>query len=86
MRVTDTYYELHLRPDLYTDRHCQWFYFRVQNMKAGIEYRFSQTFIFPWNILDVKINCMTSTILCCSWLQFGLMRLCVGAVHCSETG
>ena len=28
VRITDTYYELHLRPDLYTDRHCQWFYFR----------------------------------------------------------
>ena len=30
VRITDTYYELQLRPDLYTDRHCQWFYFRVQ--------------------------------------------------------
>ena len=29
------------RPDLYTDRHCQWFYFRVQNMRPGVEYRFS---------------------------------------------
>ena len=55
MRVTDTYYELHLRPDLYTDRHCQWFYFRVQNMKAGVEYRCSQT--FTWTILDVIIIC-----------------------------
>ena len=30
VRITETYYELQLRPDLYTDRHCQWFYFRVQ--------------------------------------------------------
>ena len=36
IRVTDTYYELRLRPDLYTSRHCQWFYFRVQNMKAEV--------------------------------------------------
>ena len=41
VRITDTYYELHIRPDLYTDRHCQWFYFRVQNMRPGVEYRFS---------------------------------------------
>ena len=29
VRITDTYYELHLRPDFYTNRHCQWFYFQV---------------------------------------------------------
>ena len=40
-RITDNYYELRLRPDLFTSRHCQWFYFRVQNMKADTEYRFS---------------------------------------------
>ena len=40
-RITDTYYELKLRPDLFTSRHCQWFYFRVQNMRANTEYRFS---------------------------------------------
>ena len=29
IRITETYYELHLRPDLYTGKHCQWFYFQV---------------------------------------------------------
>jgi hypothetical protein len=29
IRITEAYYELHLRPDLYTQRHCQWFYFQV---------------------------------------------------------
>ena len=29
-----------LRPDLYTRRHTQWYYFRVQNMIANITYRF----------------------------------------------
>ena len=33
-------YELVLRPDLYTRRHTQWYYFRVQNMIANITYRF----------------------------------------------
>ena len=33
-------YELILRPDLYTRRHTQWYYFRVQNMIANITYRF----------------------------------------------
>ena len=41
VRITDTYYELHMRTDLYTDRHCGWFYFRVQNMRPDTEYRFS---------------------------------------------
>ncbi|XP_064169259.1 cytosolic carboxypeptidase 2 isoform X1 [Anguilla rostrata] len=34
-------YELTLRTDLYTDKHTQWFYFRVRNMKAGATYRFT---------------------------------------------
>ncbi|XP_066556802.1 cytosolic carboxypeptidase 2 isoform X2 [Amia ocellicauda] len=34
-------YELTLRADLYTTRHTQWYYFRVQNMKAGVTYRFT---------------------------------------------
>lgn len=33
-------YELILRPDLYTRRHTQWYYFRVQNMIANTTYRF----------------------------------------------
>ncbi|XP_067292827.1 cytosolic carboxypeptidase 2 isoform X1 [Pseudorasbora parva] len=34
-------YELTLRTDLYTNKHTQWFYFRVRNMRAGISYRFT---------------------------------------------
>ncbi|XP_063053055.1 cytosolic carboxypeptidase 2 isoform X2 [Engraulis encrasicolus] len=34
-------YELTLRHDLYTTKHTQWFYFRVENMKAGVPYRFT---------------------------------------------
>ena len=29
IRITEAYYELYLRPDYYTSRHCQWFYFQV---------------------------------------------------------
>ncbi|CAF0774359.1 unnamed protein product [Rotaria sordida] len=39
-RVGQFEYELVLRPDLYTTRHTQWYYFRVQNMIANITYRF----------------------------------------------
>ncbi|CAF4996959.1 unnamed protein product, partial [Rotaria sp. Silwood1] len=39
-RVGQFEYELILRPDLYTRRHIQWYYFRVQNMIANITYRF----------------------------------------------
>uniref|UniRef100_A0A3Q2DND4 Cytosolic carboxypeptidase 2 n=1 Tax=Cyprinodon variegatus TaxID=28743 RepID=A0A3Q2DND4_CYPVA len=34
-------YELTLRADMYTEKHTQWFYFRVRNMKAGVTYRFT---------------------------------------------
>ncbi|XP_071387157.1 cytosolic carboxypeptidase 2-like [Centroberyx affinis] len=34
-------YELTLRSDMYTNKHTQWFYFRVRNMKAGVTYRFT---------------------------------------------
>ncbi|XP_077819001.1 cytosolic carboxypeptidase 2 isoform X8 [Macaca mulatta] len=38
----DTYeYELTLRTDLYTNRHTQWFYFRVQNTRKDATYRFT---------------------------------------------
>ena len=29
IRISESYYELYLRPDLYSNRHCQWFYFQV---------------------------------------------------------
>lgn len=34
-------YELYLRYDLYTNKHTQWFFFRVQNMRPGQTYRFT---------------------------------------------
>lgn len=34
-------YELYLRFDLYTNKHTQWFYFYVENMRAGQTYRFT---------------------------------------------
>ncbi|XP_075894141.1 cytosolic carboxypeptidase 2 isoform X2 [Nelusetta ayraudi] len=36
-------YELTLQTDMYTQKHTQWFYFRVRNMKAGVAYRFTIT-------------------------------------------
>ncbi|XP_006865167.1 PREDICTED: cytosolic carboxypeptidase 2 [Chrysochloris asiatica] len=38
----DTYeYELTLQTDLYTNKHTQWFYFRVQNTRKDVTYRFT---------------------------------------------
>ncbi|CAH8555610.1 unnamed protein product [Schistosoma margrebowiei] len=34
-------YELYLRPDLYTKKYTQWFYFRVQNTENNNYYRFT---------------------------------------------
>lgn len=39
IKISNMYYELYLRPDLYTDRHSQWFYFRVQNTQENELYR-----------------------------------------------
>ncbi|CAG9819492.1 unnamed protein product [Phaedon cochleariae] len=41
--ITPNFYELHLRSDLYTNRHMQWFYFQITNVKKGCLYRFSIT-------------------------------------------
>ncbi|XP_072001235.1 cytosolic carboxypeptidase 3 isoform X2 [Engystomops pustulosus] len=41
VQVSDYDYQLTLRTDLYTERHTQWFYFRVQNTRAGVRYRFT---------------------------------------------
>ncbi|KAL0968753.1 hypothetical protein UPYG_G00271250 [Umbra pygmaea] len=42
-RVGKFDYELTLRPDLYTEKHTQWFYFRVKNTRAKVPYRFTIT-------------------------------------------
>ncbi|KAJ8411332.1 hypothetical protein AAFF_G00173380 [Aldrovandia affinis] len=41
LRVGEYDYDLTLRTDLYTERHTQWFYFRVKNTRAGVLYRFT---------------------------------------------
>ncbi|XP_073832571.1 nna1 carboxypeptidase isoform X14 [Musca autumnalis] len=41
VQITPAYYELYLRPDLYTSRSRQWFYFRVRKTKRNMLYRFS---------------------------------------------
>ncbi|XP_060015129.1 cytosolic carboxypeptidase 2 isoform X5 [Lagenorhynchus albirostris] len=40
-RVNTYEYELTLRTDLYTNKHTQWFYFRVQNTRKDVTYRFT---------------------------------------------
>ncbi|XP_006157898.1 cytosolic carboxypeptidase 2 isoform X3 [Tupaia chinensis] len=41
VRVGTYEYELTLRTDLYTNKHTQWFYFRVQNTRKDATYRFT---------------------------------------------
>ncbi|XP_017063760.1 cytosolic carboxypeptidase Nna1 isoform X1 [Drosophila eugracilis] len=41
VQITPTFYELYLRPDLYTSRSKQWFYFRVRHTRRKMFYRFS---------------------------------------------
>ncbi|CAH8621789.1 unnamed protein product [Schistosoma bovis] len=39
-RIGPFHYELLLKPDLYTKRHVQWYFFRVQNILPGFIYTF----------------------------------------------
>lgn len=39
IKITPVYYELYLRADLYTNKHTQWFYFRVTNTRKNVSYR-----------------------------------------------
>ncbi|XP_023673617.2 cytosolic carboxypeptidase 2-like [Paramormyrops kingsleyae] len=49
LQIGEFDYELTLRTDLYTEKHMQWFYFRVRNTRAGVSYRFTIT-----NLLKVS--------------------------------
>lgn len=37
----DYEYQLTVRPDLFTNKHTQWYYFQVTNTQAEIAYRFT---------------------------------------------
>ncbi|XP_071955490.1 cytosolic carboxypeptidase 2-like isoform X2 [Antedon mediterranea] len=42
-KVGEYEYNLLLRYDMYTNKHTQWFYFQVKNVKPGVRYRFTIT-------------------------------------------
>lgn len=48
VKITPVYYELYLRYDMYTNRHSQWFYFRVTNTRKGAPYR--------WVVYELRIS------------------------------
>ncbi|KAJ8944755.1 hypothetical protein NQ318_011662 [Aromia moschata] len=52
--VTPNFYELHLRADLYTNRHMQWFYFKIMNTKKRM---FVQESIFVKYLAFSITNC-----------------------------
>ncbi|XP_024846492.1 cytosolic carboxypeptidase 3 isoform X6 [Bos taurus] len=43
VKVGEYEYQLTVRPDLFTNKHTQWYYFQVTNTQAGIVYRFTIT-------------------------------------------
>ncbi|XP_016077835.1 PREDICTED: cytosolic carboxypeptidase 3 [Miniopterus natalensis] len=43
VKVAEYEYQLTVRPDLFTNKHTQWYYFQVTNTQAGIVYRFTIT-------------------------------------------
>lgn len=51
VKITDTYYQLYLRKDLYTQRHTQWYYFRISNTRSRTNYRWIPFFKSHLNFL-----------------------------------
>ncbi|XP_008052995.1 cytosolic carboxypeptidase 3 [Carlito syrichta] len=41
VKVAEYEYQLTVRPDLFTDKHTQWYYFQVTNTQAEVVYRFT---------------------------------------------
>ncbi|XP_060052597.1 cytosolic carboxypeptidase 3 isoform X2 [Erinaceus europaeus] len=41
VKVAEYEYQLTVRPDLFTNKHTQWYYFQVTNTQAGVVYRFT---------------------------------------------
>ncbi|KAF6275783.1 ATP/GTP binding protein like 3 [Rhinolophus ferrumequinum] len=41
VKVAECEYQLTVRPDLFTNKHTQWYYFQVTNTRVGIVYRFT---------------------------------------------
>uniref|UniRef100_A0A8C6Q8X7 Cytosolic carboxypeptidase 2 n=1 Tax=Nannospalax galili TaxID=1026970 RepID=A0A8C6Q8X7_NANGA len=57
VRVGAYEYELTLRTDLYTAKHTQWFYFRVQNTRKDVTYRFTiVNFLKPKSLYAVGMK------------------------------
>ena len=71
----DNEYQLWLRNDLYTNKHTQWYYFRVQNTKPSIKYKFT-----IMNLLKVSkmINFPNTNSACCA-IFYCLLILCEDA-------
>lgn len=53
IKITPVYYELYLRPDLYTNKHTQWFYFRVTNTRKEVPYRLVRVCVYNFTGRDV---------------------------------
>ena len=62
-------YELHLRYDLYTKRNTQWFYFRLQNIRAEQRYRFTIVNFFKVSSRCCQSRSSVSVVLACESLR-----------------
>nr|KAG5693866.1 hypothetical protein BaRGS_009922 [Batillaria attramentaria] len=62
VKVGEYDYELWLRYDLYTNKHTQWFYFRIMNMRPNVQYRFTiVNFLKPDSLYNFGMRpCMYS--------------------------
>lgn len=49
--ITPSFYELHLRSDLYTNRHMQWYYFRISNVRKDFLYRWVELRSLNWLVI-----------------------------------
>uniref|UniRef100_A0A0A9VVW5 Cytosolic carboxypeptidase NnaD n=1 Tax=Lygus hesperus TaxID=30085 RepID=A0A0A9VVW5_LYGHE len=77
VKITDTYYELSIRADLYTNKHMQWFYFMVENTKKNLVYRLSIVNLLKGDSLynegmrPVMYSCKDAVIRKVGWRRCG---------------
>ncbi|KAF5302930.1 hypothetical protein FQA39_LY02110 [Lamprigera yunnana] len=91
VQIHETYYELYLRSDLYTNKHVQWFYFKVTNMTKNVNYRFTivnltkEESLYKQGMKPLMYSVKDAFIRCVGWRRCGdnISYHCNN--NCSET-
>lgn len=80
-------YELYLRFDLYTNKHTQWFYFRVSNMRKGQAYRFTIVNLYKVSPMGLCVSVLSwQSLQAGSLYNEGMQPVMYSVAGARETG